>query len=99
MANEDPLFPSSLISPSIHASLPGEFVCRPLQRSDFRHGHLAVLQDLAHVGNITEEQWTKRFDEMKKSNGTYFIVVFVDRRRKTERMIIGTGTLMVEKKL
>ncbi len=84
---------------SIDLAIPEGFACRPLQRSDFKHGHLEVLSDLAHVGAITEEQWTERFDDMRKSNGTYFIVVIVDERSVTEQKIIGTGTLVIEKKL
>ena len=99
MSSESPLFSPSLISPAIHASLPNGLVCRPLQRSDFKHGHLNVLRDLAHVGDITEEQWTERFDDMKKCNGTYFIVVIVDLSNAPDRIIIGSGTLVVEKKL
>ncbi|KAE9382195.1 putative glucosamine 6-phosphate N-acetyltransferase 1 [Stipitochalara longipes BDJ] len=92
------LFSPSLIPPPIHFSLPEGFICRPLQRSDFRYRHLDVLRDLAHVGDITEEQWIERFDDMKQCNGTYFILVFVDQRKEAEPMVIGTGTLMIEKK-
>jgi glucosamine-phosphate N-acetyltransferase len=94
-----PLFSPSLMPSSIDLAIPEGFACRPLQRSDFKHGHLEVLSDLAHVGAITEEQWTERFDDMRKSNGTYFIVVIVDERSVTEQKIIGTGTLVIEKKL
>ena len=98
MADQDPLFSPSLIPTSL-LSLPGGLVCRPLQRSDFKQGHLAVLRDLAHVGEITEEQWIERFDDMKQCNSTYFIVVFVHPGRAAERRIVASGTLMVEKKL
>jgi len=99
MAEQDPLFSPSLIPSSLQSSLSGGLVCRPLQRSDFRHGHLAVLGDLAHVGNVTEKEWIERFDDMKNCNSTYFIVVFVHPGREDEKVIVGTGTLIVEKKL
>lgn len=94
------IFPPSFIHhPTIQASLPEGLICRPLQRSDFNHGHLTVLRDLAQVGNITEQQCIEQFDDVKKSNGMYFSVVIVNLTRESERMIIDTGTLFVEKKL
>jgi glucosamine-phosphate N-acetyltransferase len=99
MALEVPLFSPSLISSQVQDSLPAGLVLRPLQRSDFRHGHLDVLRDLAHVGHITEEEWVERFDDMSKCNGTYYIVVIVDQKREAGNSIIGSGTLLVEKKL
>jgi glucosamine-phosphate N-acetyltransferase len=90
------LFPESLISSKVKEALPEGFRCRPLQRSDFKHGHLDVLGDLAHIGGITEEMWIERYDAMKRSNGTYFVAVIVDEKRDK---IVGTGTLIVEKKL
>ncbi|OCL08352.1 acyl-CoA N-acyltransferase [Glonium stellatum] len=97
MALETPLFSATLISPEVQSILPKGYTCRPLQRSDFKHGHLDVLRDLAHVGDITEEQWTERYDWMSKCNGTYFVLVIVDKNREGGK-IVGTGTLVVEKK-
>jgi glucosamine-phosphate N-acetyltransferase len=99
MSSDCPLFSASLISPTINASLRKGLIFRPLQRSDFKYGHLDVLRELAHVGDITEEQWTERFDDMKKCNGSYFIVVIVDQNNEPAKTVIGTGTLIVEKKL
>jgi glucosamine-phosphate N-acetyltransferase len=98
MATDTPLFSTGLISPKVLAALPAGYSCRPLQRSDFKEGHLDAIQDLAYVGDITEEQWTERFDLMSKCPGTYYVVVIVDNNRKDGR-IVGTGTLVVEKKL
>ena len=97
MASEKPLFPTSLISPKVLSALPEGYTCRPLQRSDFKHGHLDVLRDLAYIGEITEEQWTKQYDWMSGCNGTYYVIVIVD--NGDDGKIVGTGTLMVEKKL
>jgi hypothetical protein len=35
---------------------------------------LDILRELTHIGDICEDQWIERFDEMKICNGTYFIV-------------------------
>jgi len=93
------LFSETLISPKTQDTLPKGYFFRPLQRADFKHGHLNVLRDLAHVGEITEELWTERFDEMRTCNGTYFLLVIIDERREAGSMIVGTGSLIVEKKL
>ena len=99
MSSEIGLFSETLISPKAQEALPEGCFFRALQRSDFKRGHLDVLRGLAHVGEIEEEQWTERYDFMNKCNGTYFVVVIVDRNQPAEKMIIGTGTLIIEKKL
>ncbi|RDL29947.1 uncharacterized protein BP5553_10574 [Venustampulla echinocandica] len=98
MSSETSLFPGALISPKIQEVLPKGYICRALQRSDFRHGQLDVLGGLTHVGEITEDQWTERYDAMNKCNNTYFVLVIVDTNRDAEKMIVGTGTLIVEQK-
>jgi glucosamine-phosphate N-acetyltransferase len=50
------------------------------------------------VGDITEEEWTERYDLMAKCVGTYYVLVIVHTTGDGEK-IVGTGTLMVEKKL
>jgi glucosamine-phosphate N-acetyltransferase len=98
MASETQLFSADLISPKVLEALPKGYTARPLQRTDFKKGHLDVIRDLAYVGDITEEQWTERFDLMHRCTGTYYVVVIVDQNREGGK-IVGTGTLMVEKKL
>jgi len=93
---ETSLFSEELIPQKTKEALPQGFVCRPLQRSDFRRGHLDVLTDLAPVGEITEDMWIGRFDWMKQCNGTYFVVVIADEKND---VIVWTGTLMMEGKL
>ena len=90
MESMQTLFPIDLISSDIGHP----YSIRPLRRSDFKNGHLNPLHDLAYIGDITEEQWTERFDYMIARNGTYYVVVIVK-----DDSIVGTGTLMVEKKL
>lgn len=98
MASEIALFSNDLISEECQNSLPEGYRFRALQRSDFHHGYLGVLRDLAYVGPITEEQWEERFDAMKKCEGTYFVLVIV-KEAGDEEVIMGTGTLVVEMKL
>lgn len=86
------IFPQSLI-PS-KTQLPEGYTFRPLQRDDYHNGHLEVLKDLAFIGSISEEQWTDRFDHMAACRNTYFVLVIV----KNDR-IVGSGTLVAEKKL
>ncbi|EHK96190.1 putative Glucosamine 6-phosphate N-acetyltransferase 1 [Glarea lozoyensis 74030] len=84
-----------LFSPSLTPStpLPTNFKFRPLSRDDYDAGHLDVLRDLAEVGPITKEQWTERYDWMKGSQGSYYVLVI-----EHEGKVVGTGTLIAEKK-
>jgi glucosamine-phosphate N-acetyltransferase len=93
------LFPSSLITPEIQKPLSEGYAFRPLQRNDYKNGHLDPLHDLAYIGDISEDQWTEQFDLMSKCAGTYYVLVIVDTSGGGDGKIIGTGTLMVEKKL
>jgi hypothetical protein len=88
------LFSASLVSSDVQASLPEGYTFRPLGRSDFKNGHLDVLGDLAYIGDITEEQWVERYDWMSTCNNSYFVLV-IEHAGK----VVGTGTLIVEKKL
>ncbi|KAG4436557.1 hypothetical protein IFR05_007952 [Cadophora sp. M221] len=92
------LFSNDFVSPKVLEKLPEGYACRPLQRGDYKLGHLDVLRGLTHVGEITEEEWTERFDALKASNGTYYVVVLVQKDGDVEKRIVGTGTLVVEKK-
>ncbi|KAL2070025.1 hypothetical protein VTL71DRAFT_14705 [Oculimacula yallundae] len=92
------LFSSDLVSSKTQGSLPEGYKCRPLERGDFKLGHLDVLRGLTHVGEITEDEWTERFDALKASNGTYYVVVLVQLDGEVEKRIVGTGTIVVEKK-
>ena len=91
----DALFSVSLISPQVVSALPVGYTIRPLQRSDFDYGFLDVLRVLTHVGDVQKEEFEKRFDEMKAGAGGYHVLVILDGERK----IVGTGALIVERKL
>lgn len=94
-ASTAPLFAPSLISPDVLAALPEGYSCRPLQRADYHTGFLDVLRVLTTVGDISEEKWDERFEWMAKRGDEYFLLVIVDGEGK----VVGTGALVVERKL
>ncbi|KAF1989137.1 putative glucosamine-phosphate N-acetyltransferase [Aulographum hederae CBS 113979] len=92
---DGPLFSSTLISPTVLSALPEGYSCRPLQRSDYNIGFLDVLRVLTTVGDVSEEAFGERFDWFKNSaGGGYYVLVVLDAQEK----IVGTGTLVVERK-
>lgn len=94
MADHEPLFSPSLISPEVVSSLPAGFTIRPLHRQDFKKGYLDCLRVLTWVGDLTEEEWNSRYDEMARATGTYYLLAL-----EHEGRIVGTGSLVVERKL
>ncbi len=99
--SDDLLFSQSLISPSVAAELPEHYTIRPLRRSDYHHGFLDVLRVLTTVGDISEEQWNERYDWMSKRNDEYFLLCILDGSgdKSGEGRIVGTGAVIVERKL
>ena len=93
--SDDALFKASLISSEIASTLPEKYTIRPLQRSDFDLGFLDVLRVLTTVGDVSKADYERRFDEMKASVGIYHILVILDGEGK----VVGTGALIVERKL
>lgn len=98
MATTQALFSPSLISPEVVASLPPSYTVRSLERGDFAKGYLDCLRVLTFVGDLSEEQFYERFDQMNAINThgapTYFLLVI-----ENENRIVGTGALIVERKL
>jgi glucosamine-phosphate N-acetyltransferase len=89
------LFPPTLISPTVAASLPESYTIRALQREDYGRGFLDCLRVLTTVGDVTEAQWSERYDWMStQGKGGYYLLVIDDGNR-----IVGTGALIVERKL
>jgi hypothetical protein len=89
------LFTSDLVSPTIAAQLPESYTIRALQKSDYARGFLDCLRVLTTVGDITEAQWDDRYDWMNgQGKGGYYLLVIDDGKR-----IVGTGALIVERKL
>jgi glucosamine-phosphate N-acetyltransferase len=94
MADCEPLFSPSLLSPEVVSSLPAGFTIRPLHRQDFKKGYLECLGVLTWVGDLTEQEWNSRFDDMARAAGTYYLLAIEHGDR-----IVGTGSLVVERKL
>jgi len=89
------LFSSSLISPSVASALPETYTIRPLRASDYANGFLDVLRVLTTVGDISEEAFGHRFQEMSREGSGYHVLVILDGTGK----VVGTGCLVVERKL
>ena len=87
---------------------------RPLSLSDYSKGHLETLKSLTSVGEIGPKEWEERWRWMKRRNddpgpggavegkqgaegkgGEYFVIVVCDGEGK----IVGTGTVVAERKL
>jgi glucosamine-phosphate N-acetyltransferase len=97
-SSTDSLFPASLISPAVAAALPEAYTIRPLQRGDYAAGFLDVLRVLTTVGDVPQADFEARFDEMKQTGngavGTHVLVIL-----DGEGKVVGTGALLVERKL
>lgn len=89
------LFSATLISPEVASSLPLGYTLRPLEKADYAKGFLTCLHDLTWTGEQTEEEFSARYDEMDTQGaGPYYYIVI-----EHEGRIVGTGALIVEKKL
>lgn len=55
-----------------------DLIIRPLKRDDYKRNYLGLLSQLTVVGNIPQEQFEKRFDEMSQCLGTFYTFVIVD---------------------
>jgi glucosamine-phosphate N-acetyltransferase len=86
---------SSLISPAVVSALPEGYTIRPLQRDDFDRGFLDVLRVLTTVGDISKSEFEARCDEMKAEPSGYHVIVILNGEDK----VVGTGALIVERKL
>lgn len=100
-AATEPLFSPTLISPDVASALPEGYTIRPLQLSDYHAGFLDVLRVLTTVGEVSYEEFGSRFEDMKapgglgRGAGGYQVLVILNGDGK----IVGTGALIVEKKL
>lgn len=107
LLDETPLFDPSLLqdldwssntvsfSPPLSPSSPGEgLVLRPLCTADYNRGFFKVLSQLTQTGEVTPEQFIKKFEHMK-ATGDYFVVVVED---KILGQIVATATLITEHK-
>ncbi|XP_035608666.1 glucosamine 6-phosphate N-acetyltransferase [Oncorhynchus keta] len=107
LLDETPLFEPALLqeldwssktvsfSPPISPSQPGEgLVLRPLCTADFNRGFYKVLSQLTTAGDVTPEQFIKKFEHMKKT-GDYYVIVVEDTNLG---QIVATATLITEHK-
>ncbi|THZ80671.1 acyl-CoA N-acyltransferase [Aureobasidium pullulans] len=98
--SSESLFSPDLISSEVAAALPEGYTIRPLQKSDYHAGFLDVLAVLTTVGDVSEQDFNERFQEMQASGalgkgaGGYHTLVILNGENK----IVGTGALIVEKK-
>lgn len=95
MAVPNSLFDPGLITPEARAAFPEGYSVRPLQRDDYGRGFFDCLSVLTWVGNVSEERFLERFDWMAtQGKGMHYFLVI-----EHEGLVVGTGTLIVEKKL
>ncbi|CAD0109147.1 unnamed protein product [Aureobasidium uvarum] len=95
--SSDSLFSPDLISSEVAAALPEGYTIRPLRKGDYHAGFLDVLAVLTTVGDVSEQDFNQRFEEMQASGalgrgaGGYHILVILNGDNK----IVGTGALIV----
>lgn len=58
-----------------------------------------MLRVLTTVGDIAETEFAERYEYMSSRNDAYFLVVIEDTSREAGTKIVGTGALVVERKL
>lgn len=92
--HNEPLFAPSLLPSSATSALPDGFTLRPIEKDDFKRGYLDCLRVLTWVGDLSEAEWTQRYDEMASAKGTYYLLAI-----EHEGRVVGTGSLIVERKL
>ena len=95
---EQGLFSTDLLSPEVQAALPEGYKLRALRRTDYDTGFLDCLRVLTTVGDITKEQFEDQYGWMSRQDGGYFILVVEDTNTSPPR-VVGTGALIVERKL
>ena len=69
-----------------------------MQSDDYKHGFFDVLGQLTTVGKVTETTFKNQFNKMKSSNGTYYPTVIAEKSTGDSEKIIGTATLVIERK-
>ena len=73
--------------------MPEPLALRPLRRLDCSRGVFDLLSQLTTCPEVSEKDFSYRFDEIVRSGGTYFIVVLED-----DGKLVGMGTLVLERK-
>ena len=70
-------------------------ILRPLNRNDFNKNYMGLLSQLTVVGNVSKEQFEKRFDSMRSCFNSYYILVVEDLNKN---IICATITHVYEQK-
>ncbi|KAF8228408.1 acyl-CoA N-acyltransferase [Tricholoma matsutake] len=91
----DLLFSSDFISQEVKSQLHPDVHMRPLASTDYRRGHLSVLSTLTSAEDPGEAAWVAHFESLRSLPRTYYTLVIVD---KTTDMIVGVGTVFMERK-
>lgn len=89
------LFSPSLIDQSVKDSFPDGYTLRPLSRDDYHKGYFECLQALTRTGNVSEERFLAQYDWMTTKGSEWFYNVVIEHEGK----IVGTGVVIVERKL
>ena len=69
-----------------------DFIIRQLRINDYDKGYLTILSELTTVGNITKEEFIKRFNEIPQNHMIYVI------ENLNTCKLMGAGTLLIEMK-
>ncbi|KAF5631356.1 glucosamine-phosphate n-acetyltransferase [Fusarium tjaetaba] len=93
---QDGMFSANLLSSEVSAALPEGYTLRALRKSDFSSGFLDCLRVLTTVGDITEADFVKQYDDMLAA-GSYYIIIIEDTSRG-DKPVVGTGALITERK-
>ncbi len=89
------LFDASLIDQAVKDSLPENYIMRPLAHDDYSKGFFECLQSLTWTGNVSRERFEERFDWLRTKGVDWFYDVVIEHQNR----IVGTGVLLVERKL
>ncbi|KAH7825581.1 putative Glucosamine 6-phosphate N-acetyltransferase [Monocercomonoides exilis] len=71
-----------------------QYQIRLLREAD-KVKYLALLSQLTTVGEISDDQWKERFEELSRMNDTYEIWVLEE---KSTSNLVACATLLIEKK-
>jgi len=69
-----------------------DLIIRQLRLGDYDKGYLSILSELTTVGNITKDEFIKRFNEIPHNH-----MIYVIEDMNTGRLM-GSGTLLIELK-
>ncbi|CAF0879067.1 unnamed protein product [Brachionus calyciflorus] len=72
-----------------------DLVLRPLKRDDFGRSYMNLLSHLTEIGDVNQQDYEKRFDQMKQADNTYFICVVEDVKNQK---VVASLTLVYEQK-